>query len=172
MADWTIRPLRPEDGSAARAIEWAAGARFRDVGLAHVADGEPASLDELAAYAAAGRGWVATNDDDEPIGYVIVDVIDGNAHIEQVSVLPDHQGKGIGRALVDRVHAWARETGKPAITLTTFREVAWNRPLYEHLGFAVLPDDEIGPELAGVCRTEAAHGLTPESRVCMRLDVR
>jgi GNAT superfamily N-acetyltransferase len=168
LADTSIRPLCAGDGDAVRAIERAAGERFREVGLAFVAEHEPATLEELAAYASAERGWVATTADDDAIGYVLVDVVDGNAHIEQVSVHPAHQGRGVGGALVDHVHAWAVHTARPAITLTTFRDVEWNRPLYEHLGFVVMTGDEVGPELAAVCRTEATHGLTPELRVCMR----
>ena len=167
MADTTIRRLRAEDADAVRAIELAAGERFREVGLAFVAEHEPASHEELAAYASAARGWVATSSSDEPIGYVLVDIVDGNAHIEQVSVDPKYQGAGVGRALVDQVQVWAVDTARPAITLTTFRDVEWNRPLYEHLGFTVMTEAAIGPELAAVCRTEAAHGLAPEQRVCM-----
>ena len=114
------------------------------------------------------EGLIVAVDDDRPVGYVIVDDIDGNAHIEQVSVLPDRQGAGVGRALVDRVRAWAAENRRPAITLTTFSDVPWNRPLYEHLGFTVLADDEIGPELRALRSLESSHGLDPGIRVCMR----
>ena len=106
--------------------------------------------------------------DDQPVGYVVVDVVDGDAHIEQVSVLPHDQGQGVGRALMDVVEQWGRETGRPAITLTTFIDVPWNAPLYLHLGFDVLAESEIGPELRSLVAEEAAHGLDPETRVCMR----
>ena len=46
-----------------------------------------------------------------------------------------------------------REREPPAITLTTFTTVLWNAPLYTHLGFASIPEDEIGPELRAVGRT-------------------
>lgn len=167
----TIREARDRDSAALQTLERLAGARFRDVGLASVADDEPLPAETLARYAAEGRGWVAVSPDDEPIGYVIVDLVDGNAHVEQVSVHPDHQGAGIGRALLDRVRAWAIEMGAPRITLTTFNDVPWNRPLYEHLGFVVIDDDSIGPGLKDVCRAEVAHGLDPERRVCMAFDL-
>jgi len=149
-----------------QAIEIAAGARFREVGLSDVAEHEPASVDELAAYSHAGRSWVAVVGD-RPIGYVLVDLVDGNAYIEQVSVHPDHQGAGAGRALIEQVQRWAIGVGAPAITLTTFIDVPWNQPLYQHLGFAVMSADEIGPELVALVNTEAAHGLDPTLRVCM-----
>ena len=166
-----IRAARGEDGPALREIERRAGERFRSVGLDAVADDEPTSVDELAAYAAQGRCWVAVDGSGEPVGYVLVAEVDGAAHIEQVSVRPDHQGAGVGRALVDRAQAWARDTGKSAVSLTTFDEVPWNRPLYEHLGFRVLSDDELGPELRAIQREEATRGFGPAPRVCMRLVV-
>ena len=164
-----IRSARPDDGPALQEIERLAGVRFRDVGLPHIADAEPESIEALAEYAGAGRSWVAIDSGDQPIGYVIVDEVDGAAHIEQISVRPDHQGAGVGRGLVDRARAWAAEHGRPAITLTTFSDVPWNRPLYEHLGFTVLADHEIGPELRSLRAAEAGLGLDPALRVCMRL---
>jgi predicted N-acetyltransferase YhbS len=167
----TVRPASPEDAPALREIERLAGERFRDVGLPEVADDEPPSVEQLARYARAGRSLVAVDDTDAPIGYVLVDVVDGNAHAEQVSVRPDHQGAGVGRTLIERVRAWAAEAGMPAVTLTTFADVPWNAPLYRHLGFRILAEDEIGPELRAVRDAETAHGLDPARRVCMRLTV-
>ena len=166
---FTIRPARRDDGAALREIEVLAGERFREVGLGAVADHEPDSIEALAAYAAAGRSWVAVDAADRPIGYVVVDVVDGNAHIEQVSVRPEGQGAGVGRALVDQVRAWATASARPAVTLTTFADVSWNRPLYEHLGFRVLAEPEIGAELRALREVEAARGLDPGARVCMGL---
>ena len=168
----TIRAGRPEDGPRLQVIERMAGGRFREVGLGFVADHDPASLDELASYANAGRCWVAVGEEDRPIGYLLVDVVDGQAHVEQASVVPDQQGTGIGQALLDRVERWAVELGMTAITLTTFTDVAWNRPLYEHLGFRVLTEHEIGPELRVLMTEEAGHGLDPTTRVAMVRDLR
>jgi GNAT superfamily N-acetyltransferase len=172
IAEFSIRPARPEDGEALRAIERLAGERFREVGLDAVADDEPDSVEDLASYALDGRSWVANENAGTPVGYVLVDVVDGAAHVEQVSVLPHRQGQGIGGALLERVRQWAIATDRNAVTLTTFADVPWNRPLYEHLGFRVMSDAEIGAELRIVREAEAAHGLDPGTRVCMRLDLR
>jgi ribosomal protein S18 acetylase RimI-like enzyme len=166
-----VRPSRADDGPALREIERVAGEQFRQVGLDDVADGEPATVEVLADYARAGRSWVAVDDRDRPLGYVIVDVVDDEAHIEQISVRPDRQRAGIGRALIDHVQGWACKTGRSAITLTTFTDVPWNRPWYERLGFVVMDQREIGPELEAVRETETGHGLDPAQRVCMRLDL-
>ena len=152
-----------------RAIENEAGKRFRSIGMESVADHEAPSEGDLAVYAISGRGWVAVDGSGRAPGFVLVDEVDGNAHVEQISVLlPDSQYNGVGRALLERVRAWARATDRPAITLSTFADVPWNRPLYEHLGFVVLSEEEIGPELRSVLREEVTDGLDPATRVCMR----
>ena len=143
---------------------------FRTIGMESVADHDPPSEGDLAAYAISGRSWVAVDGSDQVVGYVIVNEVDGNAHVEQISVLPDSQGNGVGRALLERVRAWAGATDHLAITLSTFVEVPWNRPLYEHLGFVVLSEEQIGPQLRSVRQEEVAHGLDPATRVCMRRD--
>lgn len=164
-----LRLTRLDEISALREIELLAGARFRDIGMADIADDDPPSEETLAAYVNDGRSWVATDGDDRPVGYVIADRVDGCAHIEQISVHPHHQGSGLGRALIEQVAKWARAHAMPALTLTTFRDVEWNAPLYRHLGFTDLRDDELGPELRAVVDAEAAHGLDPATRVCMRI---
>jgi GNAT superfamily N-acetyltransferase len=166
-----IRPTGPEEASVLREIERLAGERFREVGLPEVADDEPASVETLARHAKDGRSWVAVDHLDRPIGYVLVDVVDGCAHVEQVSVLPNHQGAGVGRELLRRVRAWAADSGLSAITLTTFKDVPWNAPLYRHLGFRTLRDDELGPQLRAVRDKETAHGLDAAKRVCMRSEL-
>jgi GNAT superfamily N-acetyltransferase len=166
-----IRPPSIDELPTLRAIERLAGERFRDAGLPEVADDEPPPLDVLARYAGDGRCWVAIDDAGGPIGYVLVDSVDENAHVEQVSVHPAHQGAGVGRALIERVSAWAGESGMPAVTLTTFSDVPWNAPLYRHLGFRDLGDDDLGPGLRAVRDQETAHGLDPARRVCMRLEL-
>jgi GNAT superfamily N-acetyltransferase len=118
-----IRESRPDESSELQAIELTAGERFREVGLLEVADHDPPSIDAFTSYALAGRSWVALDAAGDPTGFLLIDEIDGNAHIEQVSVRPDHQGRGVGRALVNRVHSWAQEMGRPAVTLITFKDV-------------------------------------------------
>lgn len=163
-----IRPARPDDGGALRRIERLAGVRFREVGRPEVADDEPAPIEVLTRYADEGRSWVAVDEEDVPVGYVLVDVVDGCAHVEQLSVRPDHQGAGVGRALLERVRVWAVDAGLSAITLTTFTDDPWNAPLYRHLGFVDMAEAEVGSELRAVRDHETALGLDPTTRVCMR----
>ena len=168
----TVRLSRLDELAILQDIERRAGEAFRAIGMPEIADDEPASIAELAEYAVDEQSWVAVDATDSPIGYVLVDVVDGCAHIEQLSVMPDHQGAGVGRALVARVGRWATERNLAAITLTSFRDVPWNAPLYRHLGFHDLADADIGPELAARRAEEAVHGLDPAHRVCLRFDLR
>jgi GNAT superfamily N-acetyltransferase len=166
-----IRSASPGDAPTLRGIERRTGGRFHEVGMPDVADDEPLPIEVLARYAVAQRAWVALNDADCPIGYVLVDDIDGNAHVEQVSVEPSHQGQGVGRALIEHVGLWAAERGMFAITLTTFTDVPWNAPLYRRLGFRALADEDIGPGLRAIRDAESAHGLDPATRTCMRREL-
>ncbi len=163
-----IRPTRPDEAARLREIEWAAGQRFRDVGMADIAEAEPMPVERIVAYADAGRSWVAVNRDDTPIGYALVDVVDDCAHVEQISVHPDYQGRGLGRRLLDAIDGWAADHAMPALTLSTFVDVPWNGPLYVHLGFRGMAEDELGPGLRAVLEDEARHGLDVTKRMCMR----
>lgn len=171
MAHVVVRPAVRGDLAVLREIERDAGQRYREYGLGPVADDDPPSIEVLWDYVAAGRAWAAVDDADEPIGYILVDEIDGAAHIEQVTVARGHQGQGRGRAMIEQAGAWAITKNLTALTLTAFGHIPWNRPLYEHLGFRVLSLEEIGLGLQAQRRAEAEHGLDPELRVVMRLDL-
>jgi ribosomal protein S18 acetylase RimI-like enzyme len=139
-----------------------------------IAAAEPEPLEALVAYRRAGRAWVLVPDDDpagSPVAYTLVDVVDGAAHVEQISVDPGFARRGLGRRLLDHVAAEARGEGRSAMTLTTFRDVPWNAPYYERCGFRVLAEHELGPELRTKREAEAALGLDPALRVCMRREL-
>ena len=92
-------------------------------------------------------------------------------HIWEISVHASAQGRGIGRRLIEAVVTHAREIGLEAVTLTTFREVAWNEPYYVRLGFETLSDDALSPRLRAVLDAEIANGLPGERRCAMRLSL-
>ena len=149
----------------------AAGRAFAGVGMPEISAAEPAPVEDLERYRAAGRAWVVAPAGGPAAGYALVDDVDGQAHVEQVSVDPAWSRRGLGRMLLDHVAAVARGEGRAAVTLTTFRDVPWNAPYYARCGFRTLAPDELGPGLRAVRDAEAAHGLDPETRVCMRRDL-
>lgn len=130
------------------------------------------ALDELEHALAAGLLWVARDAAGSPVGFALVELLDGEPHLEEIDVDPAHGRRGLGRALLEAVLAWTRGAGHAGLTLTTFRDVAWNAPFYARMGFRVLGPDEIGPGLAATMREETARGLDPARRVAMRLDLR
>jgi len=163
-----IRRARPDDLPALRELERAAGGPFRDLGMAAVADDEPPTVDELAGFQQDGRAWVATDDTDAPVAYLLVDVVDGAAHVEQVSVHPQHARRRLGEQLVATAETWARDRGLTTLTLTTYADVPWNGPYYRRLGFEVVPQDQLASGLRAVREHEAARGLDRWPRVAMR----
>ena len=164
----SIRLGRVAELEHLREIEVLAGAIFSEHGMAAIADDEPPSIEALTAYCADERLWVATDDQDHPVGYIVVDVLDESAHIEQVSVHPDYAGKRIGKALIDQVFHWAAEHRIVSVTLTTFLEIPWNAPYYQRLGFEFLPESDWSPDLIRIRAEENTHGLDRWPRVCMR----
>ena len=167
-----IRRTRAGDLSVLQDIEVAAGAQFRDLDMDLVADDDPPSADELSSYVDLGQAWVSTDANDRPVGYLLLLVVDGAAHIEQVSVHPDHARRRIGRSLVEHAARWATQHDFSVLTLTTFTDVPWNGPYYRRLGFEEIPNADLGPDLRRIRRHEAEHGLDRWPRVAMRRQLR
>jgi ribosomal protein S18 acetylase RimI-like enzyme len=163
----SIRPAAPADLPLLQDIERAAGEPFRPLGMPEIADDEPPALDVLERFRQAGHAWVA-EEAGRVVAYLIGEPVDGAFHIEQVSVHPDAGRRGVGRALIAYAADRARDRGLAGLTLTTFRDVPWNAPYYERIGFRVLDDAELTPGLRKIRATEAEHGLDRWPRVCMR----
>lgn len=149
-----IHAAIPADFPAMQAIETEAGRLFAEIGMDAIADDPPFSLDELADFTDRGLAWVAVDETGLVAGYLVVLLVDGRAHIEQVSVRPSHGRRGIGRALIDHVATWAANEGLSAVTLTTFANVPWNAPYYARLGFRPFDVDASTPELRQIRAAE------------------
>ena len=102
-----IRAARRDELEALIAIEREAGRAFAAIGMPEVAADDPGSVAELEAFRSDGRAWVAVDEADRPIAYLLSAVVDGCAHVEQVSVAPAHARRGLGAALVDHLAAVA-----------------------------------------------------------------
>jgi GNAT superfamily N-acetyltransferase len=168
---YVIEPAREDDLAKLRRVEIAANALFEGRAVAGVVADDATGFDELAHAHAAGLLWVARAPDGEPVGFALCERVDGAVHLEEMDVDPAHGRRGLGRALLEAVVAWAERAGHPAVTLTTFRDVPWNAPFYASAGFRALAEEEIGPELAALVREETARGLDPSERVVMRREL-
>lgn len=152
-----IRPARSDDLPALQVVERRAGEMFRPLGMEVVAEDGPPTLERLAVYQRAGRAWVA-EDRGEVVGYLLLDVVAGCAHIEQVSVDPTHARQRVGARLIESATQWAIRHGLTSMTLTSFEHVPWNAPFYATLGFVVVPDEDQSLPLRAIRRAEKGHG--------------
>lgn len=159
--EFKIRPARAEDYEKLPEIEAAADAVMNMVGLPEASS---------AAEYRQGKFVAVAQRSGRLCGLVRVDEVDGQAHLEQISVLPSDSGQGIGRALVETAKTWARHAGYQQMTLCTFRDVPFNAPFYARCGFAVL--EEPAGELLELRKHEAELGLDQlGKRVAMIADL-
>ena len=170
---YEIATPRSHELARLSAIEIAAAAMFppEDVAPKLREKGLPLSFFEQAS--SAGRLWVVRMvEPAAPVGFAVVILLDGSAHLYEMDVLPAHGRRGIGRALLLHVARWAHARGFAFLTLTTFRHLPWNAPFYASVGFAEIGDRDLGPQLREAMAKEVEHGLDPSKRVAMRLDLR
>lgn len=143
-----------------RELEFEADKLFEPVGIGPFLDDEAEDHFDQAALV-----FVVN---DPPVGSVSVELVGGIPHIWQLAIDPDHGRRGLGRALMEAACDWARSEHFDAITLTTYRDVPWNGPFYESLGFVVL--ETLTPELIEIRRHERAIGDDDFGpRVAMRI---
>jgi len=163
-----IRPPTRAELPALRRIERQAGRAFLAIGMEAVASMPPPSLGELDEHRAAGRAFVAVDGEEQPVAYLQWSVVDGSAHVDQVSVAPSRARRGIGAALIDHLASRSLREGREAVTLTTFRDVPWNAPYYRRLGFELLAPGKQGPELASLLAAERTSIPGDAPRVAIR----
>lgn len=154
-ADSSIRTVRPDELALLPALEAAADTMFAPFDRGSFPG--PATPGDFAA------AFVVLVAADPPVGLCRIDAIGAAAHLEQLSVHPDHGGHGVGRSLLRAGIEWARDHGYPELTLVTYREVPWNGPFYASEGFV-----EDGPADDWL----TARGFAPEEPVMARYGTR
>lgn len=127
-------------------IEKAARSRYRSIERLSFAADTPA----ITAHRLVEGDVIVAERDGLPVGFILMNSIDGMLYIANVSVEPSFSGQGIGAALIGTAKGRARFLGLRACTLTTFRKPRWNAPWFRQLGFRPMPSDQIGPLLRAV----------------------
>jgi len=164
---YTIVAARPQDVRLLPAIELAA-ARLLAGHAPETVLNQTTSEETLDRARRDGHLWVALADD-VPVGFAHVEVIEPDvAHLEEVDVHPEYARRGLGTRLVMHVCAWATAAGYQSVSLTTFRDVAWNMPFYAQLGFEVVPAEQLSRALRALAEDERRRGLEPSRRVVMQ----
>jgi GNAT superfamily N-acetyltransferase len=168
---YAIRLARPDDLPHLADIERRAGARFAAYSFATQTTQVLTPPEALREGLDHRRLWLAVTAEDCPVGFALASVVEANAHLDELDVLPEHGQRGLGTALVDTVCAWGRENGFKVVTLSTFSHVPWNAPFYARRGFRILAPDELSEALQRILREEVARGLPAEQRVIMRREL-
>ncbi len=142
-----IRLATADDISCLNAIELAAGrifpaGRLPSPDQVHpVAELQAAQHNNLLLVAEVQQqphDWVI-------VGFAVAEHHPPNLHLAEISVHPDHGGKGIGRAMLNCVLHMAAELKCTGTSLTTFSDIQWNAPFYASAGFQVVPDADHTP---------------------------
>lgn len=137
---FTLRPYTPADAPALARLfrDTIRRVNIRDYSAEQVRAWAPDDLDaERWATRFAGRFVVVAEADGKPVGFAEMEV---DGHIDRFYVSADHQGVGVGRALMAAVLAEAERRGLPR----AFAEVSVTaRPFFERSGFVVLAEQTV-----------------------------
>lgn len=82
--------------------------------------------------------WIAVTED-VPVGHVMLRRLGSEWELKRLIVTSAARGRGIGRALTERVIARAREDGAPRVILQTGAPQPESIALYTSLGFTPTP---------------------------------
>lgn len=159
-----VRRALLQDIAALPEVERSAAETFRATEHGWVADDGVTESEAYPPLILAGSLWVAEMEEGL-IGFVSAQAAPDALHIGELAVALPHQRKGVGRRLMGTAIQAARACGLPAVTLTTFRNVAFNAPFYHRLGFEIL--EAPPPRLQAILSAERQRGLT--HRCAMRL---
>ena len=132
-------------------LEWANGRVNEEFGvdfdIETVLEDDMAELDLY--FPPDGRLMLAT-EESHPAGIACLKKLKKDiAEIKRMYVRPQFRGRGIGRALLERLLAEAKEIGYPAIRLDSARFMKEAHALYRSAGFDEIepyPESEIPPE--------------------------
>ena len=116
----------------------------------------------------SGSTLVAVNRGGEPVGFAALGLLDGAGYLEQLSVRVQAMRQGIGTALLSAIEEMAEKKQAPALWLTTWAHLPWNRPFYEKAGFSLVPEEHWGSEMRQQMAFERRLLPEPEKRVVMR----
>lgn len=168
-ANYSISLAGPEHLGAIPGIQVAAVSVFAESDVPADIRYRISPADVLQAAQESGRLWVTTDAEDRVIGYAMIEIVDGLAHLDDLDVHPEHAKQGIGSAILRVVIDWARQEEYSAMTLVTFRHLAWNAPFYEKFGFKEINRASLSAELREMVEDEIAAGLSGKNRLAMQL---
>lgn len=90
---------------------------------------------DFAAQIAAGNAYVAADGHGVFQGYIVFYQEEDRILLENVAVLPDAAGRGVGKALISFCEDAARQRGLDAVHLYTNEKMTDNLSIYPKLGY-------------------------------------
>lgn len=164
---YRIRARTPEDDSHLVAAENAANRLLAGHGYPALAEDGFPDVDAFRHLIGDGTVFAAVDAAGIPVGYAVARPLGEHSHLRELAVHPNHGRRGLGRALVGTVIDAAGKAGFAGVSLSTFRDVPFNRPFYRSMGFGELPLAEATPVLADAFRREVPAGVDPATRLLM-----
>lgn len=169
---YSITHAELDDIPSLISVDKAASALFEATGLLTpeaLADHVPAEV--LDVEIPSGNVFVARNQHGWAIGFALIRPRGAGLYLDQISVHPDHGKKGIGRALIICTLAEAESRKLPHVSLSTFRDLAWNGPFYASMGFKEIPADKLEPYMIEIEQAQKPF-MDVSQRCFMRRKVR
>lgn len=162
-----MRAARADDISTIPDIHSASRRLFTDIGQDEFVDVGVVDGPLIATSLAQG-GLLVVEVWNELVGFALCERFAETSHLHQMSVLPEHTGRGIGSRLLQALVAHRAEHGDRQMTLVTYSDIPWNRPFYLKHGFG---DIEAPPHIELLLHAEAMEGIDLSRRVVMSLSL-
>lgn len=125
-----IRRARPGEVDTVRDVVHAAYHHY----IARIGKPPGPMLDDYAQRFADDQAWVL-EDGGRIVGVLVLEATEDSFLLDNIAVLPEYQGKGHGRILMEFAEAEARRCGYHDIRLYTHVLMTENIALYQRVGY-------------------------------------
>lgn len=153
-------------------IDFDACRLFDEVGLeltpAHGVEFSARERSRWAQCLNSGTVLIASDQSEVPVGFAALGILDGEPHLEQLSVRMSAMRKGIGSALLAAAERVAAKARTRVLWLTTYSHLPWNAPFYQKAGFEAVPVEECGTEMLLELLFQRRLLPEPDKRVVLR----
>ncbi len=166
---YQIISAEKEHTSSLPGIERAAAQTFSPEDLPEPLRSETTSESAFLEAQAVDQLWVVVDDEENPVGFLLADVVDGNFHIQEMDMDPQHARQGLGRRLLEHAVEVAKARQFECVTLTTFEHLPWNAAFYSRSGFSIMDPSELGQGLANALLKERTAGLKNRVAMCLKV---
>ncbi|WP_273827630.1 GNAT family N-acetyltransferase [Providencia rettgeri] len=167
-----IRLATSADAKYLPAVEASAGQAFTSIEkYKWLAEGDGQTEQDHLDCIAEQLEWVAVNDSGELIGFINAESHHDSLFICEVSVCQQWQGQGLGKQLIKQVLDAALARNITTVTLTTCRDVPWNAPYYQRLGFEILNKSQLTDTLRDILQYEIDAGFQATDRCAMAIQL-